>query len=207
VTVELILIRHAEPEPGSDAYAPDGRWDPPLSELGVQQAAALAERLRPRPPAAAVASSLARARQTAAVALDPVRAEPDPRWTEYHKGVHEKRTDRDGATPQERWAGGRWRSWPGGEDRAAFQARISTALAQAVSGRLGERLAIVTHSGVINQVLGLVLGFEVAAQFHIDHTGLVRLVAGAGGRITVAGVNDVWHLDDPLSVGAGALGR
>lgn len=49
-------------------------------------------------------------------------------------------------------------AWPGGETYARFRTRVLAGLARAAAGHPGGRAAVVTHAGVISQVLGAVKG-------------------------------------------------
>jgi 2,3-bisphosphoglycerate-dependent phosphoglycerate mutase len=116
---------------------------------------------------------------------------------EYHMGELEhgwavRRRDYDAA-----WAEGSWTAWPGGETRDGFRARIATLLAD-LSGR-DARTLVVTHGGVVNELLSLALHGDVRGRFRIDLTGMSRLLVRAGTAV-VGGVNDVWHLEDPLAL-------
>jgi broad specificity phosphatase PhoE len=49
-------------------------------------------------------------------------------------------------------------AWPGGETYADFRSRVLAGLARAAAGHSGGRVMVVTHAGVISQVLGVVKG-------------------------------------------------
>jgi broad specificity phosphatase PhoE len=49
-------------------------------------------------------------------------------------------------------------AWPGGETYAGFRARILEGMQAAASAYAGQRVAIVTHAGVVSQVLGVIRG-------------------------------------------------
>ena len=78
----LLIVRHGQTQANADGLIL-GRADPPLSELGRRQAAALAEALPV--PAVVVSSPLRRARETAAAFGVPV--ETDDRWIELDYGA------------------------------------------------------------------------------------------------------------------------
>ena len=88
LTTRLLLIRHAE-----STWNAAGRWqghgDPPLSERGREQAAALASRWGETPVDAFFASDLQRARETAAALGTAFGREPvwDPRLRELDVGT------------------------------------------------------------------------------------------------------------------------
>jgi broad specificity phosphatase PhoE len=47
-------------------------------------------------------------------------------------------------------------TWPGGESYGDFRARIIGGLRAAIAPHQGGRVAVVTHAGVISQVLGVI---------------------------------------------------
>jgi probable phosphoglycerate mutase len=49
-------------------------------------------------------------------------------------------------------------AWPGGETYAQFRARVLAGLAEAAATYPSGRVAVVTHAGVISQVLGVAKG-------------------------------------------------
>ena len=84
----LLLIRHGRSTWNADKRI-QGQADPPLDEVGREQARRLAERLRGDPPVALYTSPLQRARETAEIvgqALD-VPVVPDGRLKEYDVGA------------------------------------------------------------------------------------------------------------------------
>jgi probable phosphoglycerate mutase len=147
----LLLIRHGEtPLNVARVLQPA---DTPLSERGLAQARALAERLAQQPPAALLSSDLPRALQTAqaigracglAVQATPLLQERnfgDLRGLPYDSLGHDPI-----AAPE---------APPGGESAAAFHARVALAFdficraQQACSGAL----AVVTHGLVVRRLL------------------------------------------------------
>jgi broad specificity phosphatase PhoE len=49
-------------------------------------------------------------------------------------------------------------AWPGGETYAQFRARVLAGLSATAFAHTGKRVAVVTHAGVISQVLGTIHG-------------------------------------------------
>ena len=144
-----------------------GWTDPPLSHLGRAQVAHLCERLAGEPPAEALyASPLLRARSTAqaiACALGiPVLVRGGLR--EINCGVLDGRPIRD----VRRRYPALWRrnmeqtdsgfAWPGGESYAAFRERCLGAVGRIAAAHPGGRVLVVTHAGVITQVVGALHG-------------------------------------------------
>lgn len=155
----LWLIRHAE-----SAWNAVGRWqgqgDPPLSECGRAQARELADELAGEPIDAIYSSDLARAVETASVVaagrdLKVVRI-PDLReldigaWT----GLTREQIDADHRDALARFDAGDPEACAGGaECRAELLERARRAVAAIVRRHPGERIAIVTHLGVIRALL------------------------------------------------------
>lgn len=149
----LLLLRH-----GQSDWNAESRWqgwaDPPLSEFGESQAAALASQLGGMAFQGVVSSDLDRARRTAAIVAEalglPVEVEPALR--ERDVGAWEGLTT---AQIDERWPGllAAWRSRalpapPGGEPDDAMAVRVLDALRR-LAQRPEASLAVVTHKGVI----------------------------------------------------------
>jgi probable phosphoglycerate mutase len=151
----LLLIRH-----GESTWNAAGRWqgwgDPPLSERGRTQAAALAARVAGAGIARLVSSDLVRAAETAdilAVALG-LPAERDPRLRERDLGRWSGLTEEEirAAYPDElaRFRAREAELRPGGgEARAEFVARVAPALSDLAASARSSPVAVVTHMGVI----------------------------------------------------------
>jgi 2,3-bisphosphoglycerate-dependent phosphoglycerate mutase len=196
--VDLLLIRHAEPErvaPGS-ASAPA---DPVLTERGRAQAERLARWLEHEPVDAVLSSPLRRARETADlvaarlgldVDLNDGLQEYDAR-ADYYIPVEELRETRD-----HHWRAmieGRWEEL-GGEDPERFQARI-VPVVDAIIGRFpGGRVAAVCHGGVINVYLAALLGMERHLWFEPGYTSISRVAAARTGERSVVTLNETAHL-------------
>ena len=142
-----------------------GSWDVPLSPAGQLQLQALVGRLQGHAaPSALFASTLRRASDVAA-ALGPLWGlEPQPvEWArEIHcgdvEGLPLAQLQRD---LPEYWTRNEAQAddtfaWPGGESYTDFRSRILRGLRAAASAYGGQRIVIVTHAGVISQVLGVI---------------------------------------------------
>jgi broad specificity phosphatase PhoE len=116
----LVLVRHGQTEANARGLLL-GRADPPLSDLGRRQAAALATRLPD--DARVVASPLLRTRETAAAFGRPV--DIDDRWIELDYGTFDGKAVVD--VPADVWR--EWRADPhfvpaGGESLATLGIRV-----------------------------------------------------------------------------------
>lgn len=163
----MLLVRHAQSE-----WNATGRWqgwaDPPLSDIGRDQARQAGERLRRiAPPFTwAVSSDLDRARTTAGIlaglagtddllAREP-RVETVPGLRELNVGDWSglTRAEIDAKWPERlaRWNSGDLDATPGGETREAFDRRVRAALSDVLAARSDERLLVVAHGGVLRSV-------------------------------------------------------
>jgi 2,3-bisphosphoglycerate-dependent phosphoglycerate mutase len=196
--VDLLLIRHAEPEriaPGSGA-APA---DPVLTERGHDQARRLARWLGPEPLDALLTSPLRRAHETASVVADTLGiavevandlAEYDAS-ADYYIPVEELRETRD-----HHWRAmveGRWEEL-GGEDPAVFRRRIVPCMETIIRRFPGGRVAAVCHGGVINVYLAALLDLERHLWFEPGYTSISRVAAARTGERSVVTLNETAHL-------------
>jgi glucosyl-3-phosphoglycerate phosphatase len=153
----LLLIRHGETA-WNAARRLQGAVDLPLSPAGRAQARALAQMVAALAPVAAVASDLARARETAALLGFP-GARLDRRWRESDLGRWTGRSPAELPPGHHRqWRAGR-RTPPGGESWEALGARVGAALADLREGGRGTVL-VVTHGGPIRRALALMVGLD-----------------------------------------------
>ncbi|MCZ6465547.1 MAG: histidine phosphatase family protein [Proteobacteria bacterium] len=158
-TTRFLLIRHAE-----SAWNAAGRWqghgDPPLSERGRRQAAALAERLAGEGLSSLLSSDLRRAFETAEILAmrlglslrtSPVFRELDiGSWTGLTRDELEARARADLATFE---AGEPDFRPGGGESRSEIRARVRGGVEDLARRDPGARIGLVTHLGVIRALL------------------------------------------------------
>jgi probable phosphoglycerate mutase len=151
VPTTFLIARHGETD-----WNRDRRWqghaDPPLNDLGREQARALAARLGSGPPDAVYSSDLARARETAEIVGAELGREVrlDPRLREVDVGEWSGLT-----TPEierlypeglrKRRAGGT--GWERGESYATMGVRVLEALHDIATATPDGRLLVVTHGG------------------------------------------------------------
>ena len=149
----LLLVRH-----GQSSWNAESRWqgwaDPPLSELGEAQAAALAERLARWRFDGVVSSDLERARRTASIAARslglPVEVEPALREREVGswQGLTTSEIEEGWPDSLVAWRSGALPAPPGGEHNDAMAHRVLGALSRLVARPEGA-LLVVTHGGVV----------------------------------------------------------
>jgi probable phosphoglycerate mutase len=169
----LLLVRHGQSE-----WNAQGRWqgqaDPPLTELGAQQAADAAERLGAID--AIWASDLERAAATAAIVGERlgVGVVVDPRFRERHAGEWEGLTR---AEIDEGWPGylADGRRPTGWEHRAELVGRALDGCVAVAHALPGAHVLVVTHGGVVR-----------ALEHHLGATD-DDLLPNLGGRWVTAG--------------------
>jgi broad specificity phosphatase PhoE len=208
-TRRLYLIRHGR----ADRAMPDvletargAQHDPPLDELGREQARLLARRLALMPaPAAVYCSTLRRARETVApfAAASGTDVTYRDELAEWFGGAWELREFEDIFVEHPEVLGlirsqdPIWHLAPGGEPGAMFQRRVVDAVEAIVAAHADGDLWVVCHGGVINAYLGHVLGIEEQEMFMLpDHTSLNTVVL-RGDERRLWFLNDTTHLTQP----------
>jgi glucosyl-3-phosphoglycerate phosphatase len=200
----LVLVRH-----GITDWNREGRWqgqlDPPLSDTGRQEAGLVAERIARDDllrPARIVASSLARARETAEVIGEVVgiRAEPEVRLMEIGAGEWEGRThDELEATDGERYR--TWRSSPestrppGGEPIDEATARVRTLLGE-LDAAVAWPILLVSHGGTLRIMARLLfgLGDDRGPDLDVDNASISAATRDGAAPWRLERWNDVLHL-------------
>ncbi|RZQ63255.1 histidine phosphatase family protein [Amycolatopsis suaedae] len=202
---ELVLIRHGESRAArEDSPFPlvDGHADPELAEEGQLQAKRIADRFGGQHFDALYVTPLRRTAETAAPLAQRLGLTPRlrPELREIHLG------DWEGGLFRIRTAQGhplavrcraeqRWEVIPGAESNDAFAARVRAGVERLAADHPGERVAVVTHAGVIAQVFALASGSTPFAFLGADN-GSVSQVVVHGPQWTPRRFNDVAHLED-----------
>ena len=156
----ILLIHHAAVDPAGRMY---GGFDAPLSAAGRAALEALRARTPVNPaPAALYTSTLTRAREVAALLGRAWRLEP--RYASALGDMHCGRVEGMRIADVRRVYPAAWARyeaqvddhfrWPDGETYRAFRARILACLSSIAAKHRGERVAVVTHAGLVSQVLG-----------------------------------------------------
>jgi broad specificity phosphatase PhoE len=179
----LSLIRHAEVEVRYQGVF-GGRIDMDLSPRGHEQAAVLAQYLKPKSFAAIYASPMRRVQQT----LSPCVSNGAPKpviLPELHEVDFGDWTGLNFAEVQERF-GTRASAWldqlaadaiPNAEKAANYRARIEPCVQELLQRHSGQRVAVFCHGGVIRQMLALLLDLPLpkTAGFEIDYTSITEV--------------------------------
>ena len=199
---ELLFIRHGETDWNRQQRF-QGQVDVPLNAAGHAQAQRLGARLAGERYDAFFTSDLIRARETAAPVaaawgMQPVAVAG---LREQSFGVLE---GLDVPTIKARHAD-LWLQWlehrgdfalPGGESLEQFHARVMAAVRELAAGAAGQRLAVVTHGGVLDMLWRTAHGLPVSGlrTCEIPNTGLNRL-RWVNGTLQIEQWADAAHLD------------
>ena len=182
----LLCIRHAQSTMNADGLW-QGQADPALTEEGRAQARALAERLAEAKPSVLVTSNLRRARETAEIAarrlgiaaqLEPGLRELDVgQWSGLARDEIARRWPED----FERFRSGDMDLRAGGgETRRELRERVLAAIRSLSQSYRGERIAVVTHLGVL-RVLSPGVRILNGEFFRLDLATLIGASADAPG--------------------------
>ena len=199
-TVTLLLRHGQTPMSVQKRYA--GRSDVPLTDVGVQQAAAAAKRLASAGLDVIVTSPLLRtvrtAQEVAAVTGAPVVTDEGFRETDF--GDWEGLTF---AEVRERWPD-EVTAWladpdvapPGGESFTEVNARVTAALHRVLDARAGQTVLIVSHVTPIKTLVVAALLAPPATLYrmHLDVAALSEIDWYADGPAVLRSFNDTGHL-------------
>jgi broad specificity phosphatase PhoE len=222
--VQLVLVRHGEPEWSVDGQSVD---DPRLTERGRSQAARVAERLADEAFDQVLVSPLRRARETVEPIAErlgvdatvlPFLAEiGNPAW----EGTPVENVERMFADQRLRPVEELWDGLPGGETFHAFHDRVSLGL----DGHLrasgvvvanehprvyrieppDQRVLIVAHGGTNAVTVGSLLGippvpweWERFVTYHASVTIIESAEMGGAHAFTLRRLSDLGHLPDEM---------
>ena len=175
----LLLVRHGRTDANAQGLLL-GRLDPPLSDEGQEQAAALARKI----PADArvIASPLLRTRQTAEAFGRPV--ELDERWIELDYGEIDGLPLRD--VPPDLWR--EWRADttfapPGGESHAELGVRVRAACTDLIEEIRDHDVVVVSHVSPIKAAIAWALGAgdDLSWRLFVQVASIARIGADQWG--------------------------
>jgi probable phosphoglycerate mutase len=149
-----------------------------------------------------VSSPQLRARQTAQPLADALNLaiEVDERLAEYDYGLAEyipvEQMRAEDPHKLARLVSGHL---PDGVDADAFKERVNAAAEQLITTtERSDRIAVVSHGGVINVLLQRALDTPRLFPFAIDYVSVSHLRYSTAGEPTVLGVNNIEHVWDLL---------
>jgi phosphoserine phosphatase len=176
----LYLIRHARSTWNAEGRM-QGHADPPLDDLGREQARSLADRLQHETFHAMYSSPLARARETAEIIAAPhsLPIRFDDRLKERRLGEWRGLT---GDEVNERFperANGNWRILgpPGGENQSALTTRAAAVFTDILAAHPEDTVAVVSHGGLLTAYLSHLLGVPLERHviFSFPNASFARL--------------------------------
>jgi probable phosphoglycerate mutase len=204
---ELLLVRHGESQPAREGvHFPmiDGQGDPPLDPVGEAQAERVADRLiaSGEPISAIYATTLQRTRQTAAPLASRLGLEVqiEPELREVHLGDWEggtlfrKNVSEGHPVALQMFAEQRWDVIPGAEDSETFAKRVRAGVAKVAAAHPDETVVVVTHGGVVGQVLVEACGASRSFAFTGADNASISHVVVTGDRWIIRRFNDTAHL-------------
>lgn len=215
--IQVLLIRHGQTAwnigegPGQRFR---GTVDLPLAEEGISQAQATARRLAHDPLTAIYSSPLERAVHTARIIVHDhgldVEIRPALSSMDYGHWAGKTRSEVALEWPDlfERWRHDPFSiRVPGGDSAQDLRERAAAAVHEILaSHRDGDTVALVTHQAVTKTLVCALTGLPNSAYWRVrqDLCNLTRFTyQPIGGRVELAGLNDVCHLKPELPRAAG----
>lgn len=204
----LYLIRHAQSQGNTGEDLTTG--DPDLTDVGLEQAKRLGERMKETRLDVIYASPLRRTQETAFAIADHLGLEVIPRHDLVE--VTMGRADLDIRTlPEADQAeiarrivdDGTWDAFPGSEGSANARNRCKTAIDEIVAVHPGERVAVVCHAGFIQTYVSVVLDHPRDYIFYPFNASIASIRA-KGDRRVIWRLNDIAHLAD-MPAGFGGI--
>jgi phosphoserine phosphatase len=187
----ILLARHGESD-----WNRDGRWqghaDRPLTDLGREQARALADRLAAIELDAVYSSDLERARETAAIVAKPhqlpVKELSDLREVDVGSWSGLTRAEAEELYPDafRHWTEG-GEGWDDGETYEQLGERVVRALGMIAAKHADGRVLVVAHGGTIRAIHAAALGVDVHTYRRIQRVepnATLSAVCVEDGRVT-----------------------
>ncbi len=202
--LRLALVRHGETEWNKERRY-QGQVDVPLSAIGEEQAALVANALSGRKFDAIYTSDLKRAWQTATAILEKngqneLSIFPEPRLREMSFGVLEGLTwdeAQEKHSPMlEAWMADYNQAPEGGESLDIFSSRISSFMAALGKKHAKKTILLVAHGGTLGEIicLSLSLPTEKRWAFTIDNASISEIILADDGYSILKHLNDTCHL-------------
>ncbi|WP_462187646.1 bifunctional RNase H/acid phosphatase [Frankia sp. CcWB2] len=192
-----VLLRHGQ-TPLSVEKRFSGTVEAALTDVGLGQAAAVANRLRDEPFDLVVSSPLKRARQTAEalgrdyVVVDDLRETDFGAWEGLtFAEVREKFPDELNA-----WLADPHVPPPGGESLIATVARVARVRDRLLAEQPGGRVLVISHVTPIKGLAQLALAAEPAVLYrlHLDLVSMTTIDWYSDGPAVLRGFNDTHHM-------------
>jgi broad specificity phosphatase PhoE len=210
-----LLLRHGQTAMSAERRFA-GRGDIPLTDLGREQAAAAAARLKARGGIDLIASSpLSRARHTAEAVAEatgaPLVTDEDLAETDFGDWEGMTFAEVMARWPDEMaaWRGSADVAPPGGESLSSAARRALAALDRLLASHGQSTIVIVSHVTPIKTIICRALLAPPAALFriHLDVASLSEAAWFADGPALLRSMNDTAHLQAGAGDHGGWLGR
>jgi 2,3-bisphosphoglycerate-dependent phosphoglycerate mutase len=197
------LVRHgasADAVEGEEFEFIEGHGNPPLSDIGQEQAELVGARLAHTTFDALYVTTLRRTVETAAplvrrTGLTPV-VEPDLREVnlgEWEGGLFRQKVADGDPMAVRMMKEERWNVVPGAEPPEEFGTRIRRAIERIAAAHPDARVVAFSHGAAIGEVLAQATGSRPFAFLMSDNTAIARLILTADSWI-LRGFNDTAHL-------------
>ena len=194
--MELLIIRHARPVAEIRSEG-EGSADPPLSPIGIKQAAATAEFLESQGIQQVVSSTMTRAIQTA----EPFSILSGLK-TETIDDLKEADFDRNSYTPVEEMDSDHpfikeYLENPEsifGGDLEGFRKRTTNAFNYLIEEYKSSIVAVFCHGMVMGVYLQSLLGHDNPVALQPDYCGITRVTASSSGLRSIRSINETSHV-------------
>jgi 2,3-bisphosphoglycerate-dependent phosphoglycerate mutase len=204
----LILVRHGQQRwPDAGVAALPSEWhNPPLTELGVRQAATTAAYLAEESIDAVYSSQLERAHKTGLAIADrhghDVTVLDTLEEIKMFGELPAGQTAMDALGPlllsghREHFLRVRkWDVYPHTESSLEFRRRVAAAIEGIALAHRGQTVAIACHGGVINAYIAEFLGLTEDMFYRPAHSSVHRVLAKEDRRVILS-LNEIRHLSD-----------
>jgi broad specificity phosphatase PhoE len=165
----IYLVRHGETD-WNTGFLFQGQTDIPLNKTGISQAKHIASELKDKEIDVIISSDLLRARRTA----EEIRKACPGKWpVKTFRGLRERDYGNfEGKRYDQLAVGGR--GFTGEKDKKFF-ARINRAFDGIMNQYSGKNIVIVTHGGVVRQIVSHVLGLKDYKRLRIYNASLSEI--------------------------------
>jgi probable phosphoglycerate mutase len=203
---EVVLVRHGSAAKSTSEATidlVDGQSDPPLTKLGLEQAAAVGARLAGRRADALFVTPLRRTQQTARPLAERFGRDPVviSELREVHLGDWEgqlnDRVAHDDELTKEIFSAERWDVIPNAEPMELFSGRVARGMELLVDSVGPDAIAVaVVHGGVIAEACRQVTGSQAFAFLYAENGSVTRIMRLPSRRWALISFNDTAHLQN-----------
>lgn len=193
--MNILVIRHGQP---NDESQTGGHGDPPLSDLGREQAQAIGKQLAVEKIDKIVASPMLRAHQTALPLCELLDLEPelddDLKEAGWQTGAYMRSEENAGFFIDKINNDPEYLYRP--EGKTAFNERVMRAFTKVRDENVGKNVAVFCHGMVTTTFVSTALGYDPGpSDLHPDYTGLTRVQASSALDMwTMRSFNETMHL-------------